>query len=112
MSLASRRMISASYVSQCGQRCKETGSSLRGVEKIVGGIRHAELLIGMRSIATRRGRLAAFGVEALDGGGPQEHAVALVADHLDEQPWNGIGVRRRRVGDGFSGDTAAVIRLP
>jgi len=35
-----------------------------------------------------------------------------MAKDRDEKPWNGIGVRRRRIGNGLAGDTAAVVRFP
>jgi hypothetical protein len=44
------------------------GARLRvisGVEKVVGGIGNADFPAGLRSVATGRGRVAAFGVEAL-----------------------------------------------
>src|SRR5271163_305790 len=66
---------------------------LRSVEKVVGGIRHANFLTGVYRIASGRGRLATFGVEALDGGGAGEDAAAVMAHDIDEKPGNGIGVR-------------------
>jgi hypothetical protein len=57
----------------------------------------------VRSVASRRWCFAAFGVEALDGCDAGENAAAIVADDVDEKPWNGIGVRRRRIGNGFAG---------
>src|SRR5580704_5866227 len=86
--------------------------SLRGVEEVVGGIRHAEFLADVRSVAAGRGRFAAFGVEPLDGCSAGEHTVAFVGDNVDEKPGNRIGVGRRSVGNGFAGDTAAVFRFP
>src|SRR5271154_915018 len=65
ISLASRRMISTSYVSQSRQRCKEKRRLLGRVEKIVGGIRHAHFLAGVRSVATGCWSFAAFRVQAL-----------------------------------------------
>jgi hypothetical protein len=63
-------------------------------------------------VATSGGGFATFGVEALNGGGAGEYASAVVADDVDEQPGNGVGIWRRNVGDGFTGDAAAVVGLP
>src|ERR1700686_359742 len=88
------------------------GGSLRGVEKVVGGVGDAEFLVCVGGIAAGGWRFAAAGVEALNGGGAGEHASTIVADDVDEKPGNGIGVRRWGVGDGFAGDAAAVVGLP
>ena len=58
------------------------------------------------------GGFTAFGVDALDAGGARENAVAFVADHVDKQPWDGVGIGRRSIGDGFAGDAAAIVRFP
>jgi hypothetical protein len=58
------------------------------------------------------GSFAALGVEALDGRGAGEDAVALVTDDMDEEPGNGVGIRRRGIGDGFSIDAAGVTGHP
>ena|ERR1700720_165499 len=90
----------------------KTGGSLRGVEEVVGGVWNAEFLADVRSVATGRRCLTPFGVEALDGRYAGEHAAAIVADDVDEKPRNRIGVRRRRVGNGFAGYAAAIVRFP
>jgi hypothetical protein len=84
----------------------------RHVEEIVSRVRDADFLADVRSVASGRWCFATFGVEALDGCDAGENAAAIVADDVDEKPWNGIGVRRRRIGNGFAGDTAAVARFP
>src|SRR5258706_10193196 len=84
----------------------------RDVEQVVSGIRHADFLADVRSVAAGRWRFATFGVEALDSCGARKHAGAVVAQKVDEKPGNGIGVRRRRIGNGFASDAAAVVRFP
>src|SRR5712692_1749851 len=84
----------------------------RGVEEVVSGVWHADFLANVRSVAAGRWCFATFGVEALDGCGAREHAATIVAEDVDEKPWNGISVRRRRIGNGFAGNTAAVTRFP
>src|SRR5713101_8449858 len=91
---------------------RKTEGSLLGVEKVVGGVWNAELLAEVRSVAARRRCFAPFGIETLDGCGAGQHAAAIVADDVDEKPRNRISVRRRRIGNGFAGNTAAVVRFP
>jgi len=69
------------------------GGLFPGVEKVVGGIGNADFLAAVRSVAAGRGRFAASGVEALDGGGAGEHAGTFVAHNVDQKPGNGVGVR-------------------
>jgi hypothetical protein len=70
-------------------------------------------LPGRRAKRRSRSRaLCRLCVEALDGCGAREHAGAFVPHTIDEQPGNGLRVRGGRVGNGFAGDTAAVLRLP
>src|SRR5229473_1442394 len=90
----------------------KTEGSLRGVEEVVGGVWNAEFLAEVRSVAAGGRCFAPFGVETLDGCGAGQHAAAIVADDVDEKPRNRIGVRRRRIGNGFAGNTAAVVRFP
>jgi hypothetical protein len=84
----------------------------RGVEEVVGGVGGANFLAGVRGIATGGGGFAAFGVDALDAGGARENAVPFVADYVDQQPWDGVGIGRRGIGDGFAGDAAVIVRFP
>ncbi len=65
----------------------------------------------MRSVAARSWGFATLGVQALDACGRRQHAVAIVADDLDEKPGNGIGVNRH-IGDGFASHAASVVCLP
>jgi hypothetical protein len=50
-------------------------------------------LAGVLRIAARRRRLAAFGVEALDGCGAGKYTVTTMAGDIHEKPGDGIGVR-------------------
>ena len=61
-------------------------------KKIVRGIGYAQFLAYMRRVAGC-GRLPSFGMEALNGCNPREHAVAPTAPDREQQPWNGIRVR-------------------
>src|SRR5258708_17438544 len=90
----------------------KTEGSLRGVEDVVGGVWNAEFLAEVRSVAAGGRCFAPFGVETLDGCCAGEHAAAIVADDVDEKPRNRLSVGRRRVGNGFAGNTAAVVRFP
>jgi hypothetical protein len=83
-----------------------------GVEEVVGGVGGAGFLAGVGGVAAGGGRFAAFGVEALDGGGAGEDAGAVMSEDGDEEPRNGIGIGRRSVGDGFAGDAAAIVGFP
>jgi hypothetical protein len=86
--------------------------SLGGEEEVVGGVGDAEFLAGMCCVAAGGGGFATFGVEALDGGGAGEYAAAFMADDIDEEPGDGIGVRRRCIRNSFAGDAATVVGLP
>jgi len=66
----------------------------------------------MIGVAVGGGSFAALGVDALDGSGPGEDAVALVADHMDKEPGNRIGIGGRGVGDGFAVDAACITSHP
>src|SRR5229473_3767772 len=90
----------------------KTEGSLRGVEEVVGGVWNAEFLAEVRSVAAGGRCFAPFGVETLDGCYAGERAAAIVADDVDEKPRNRLSVGRRRVGNGFAGNTAAVVRFP
>src|SRR6267143_5589705 len=90
----------------------KTEGSLRGVEEVVGGVWNAEFLAEVRSVAAGGRCFAPFGVETLDGCYAGQHAAAIVADDVDEKPRNRLSVGRRRVGNGFAGNTAAVVRFP
>ncbi len=93
-------------------RRKVKGGLFRRVQEVVSGVWDADFLADVRSVASGRWCLATFGVEALDGCDAGEHAAAIVTDDFDEKPGNGIGVRRRRIGNGFASNTAAVVCLP
>src|SRR5258708_9836721 len=90
----------------------KTEGSLRGVEEVVGGVWNAEFLAEVRSVAAGGRCFAPFGVQTLDGCYAGKHAAAIVADDVDEEPRNRLSVGRRRVGNGFAGNTAAVVRFP
>jgi len=62
------------------------------VEEIVGGIPHASFMAGLPSVAVGHGCFATFRVESLNGCDARKQAVAIVADDLDEQPGNRIGI--------------------
>src|SRR5580704_863146 len=85
---------------------------LRSVEKIVGGIGNTDFLARVCRVAAGCGGFASFGVEALNAGGAGKYAAAFMTHDVDKKPGNGIGIRRRHIGNGFAGDTAAVICLP
>jgi hypothetical protein len=91
---------------------KDEEELLGRVEEVVSGVRDADFLADVRSVASGPWRFATFRVEALDGCGAREHPAAFMAEDMDEKPWNGIGVRRRRTGNRFAGNTAAVARFP
>ena len=90
----------------------KTEKSLWGEEEVVGGVGNAEFLAEVRSVAAGRRCLAPVGVEALDGGSARKDAAAIVADDVDQKPGNRISVGRGRIGNGFAGDTAAVVGFP
>jgi hypothetical protein len=54
------------------------------VQEIVGGIRHADFLASVGSVAAGRGCFATLGVEALDGRDAREQSITLVADDIDK----------------------------
>src|SRR5580704_6629103 len=85
---------------------------LRGVEKVVGGVRHTNLLAGVHGIASGRGRFATFGVEAPNGRGAREHAAALVAHDVNEKPGNRIRIWRGHIRDSFARNTASIFCFP
>jgi hypothetical protein len=91
---------------------RRSAELLGGVEEVVGGVGGAKFLAGVGGVATGGGGFAAFGVKALDGGGAGEDAGAVVGEDGDEEPGDGIGVGRGSVGDGFTGDAAAIVGLP
>ena len=64
----------------------------RNKKEIVRGIGYAQFLASMCRI-TGCGRLPSFGIEALNGCNPCEHAVAPTAPDREQQPRNGIRVR-------------------
>jgi hypothetical protein len=81
-------------------------------EEVVGGIRDAHILTSMRAVATWGGSLASLRVKTLDRSNSSEDAFPAVAHHRYQEPRDGVVVGRRRIGCGFSGDAAAVIRFP
>jgi hypothetical protein len=57
-------------------------------------------------------RLATFRIEALDGSGMREHAVAGVTGNFDEKPGDGFYIRGRNGDGNFADDAAAIVGLP
>jgi hypothetical protein len=90
----------------------EVDLRLGGKEEVVGSVGRAEFLAGVIGIATRAWRFATFGVDALDGGGSCEDASAFMADDVDEEPGDGIGVGRGSVGDGLAVDATGIAGHP
>ena len=89
------------------------GASVRGgVEKIVGGIRGAVFRAAMSVIAAGGRRLAALGVNSLDGGYVCENAGAGMIRGYEQKPRDGAGVGRVLACDDFADDFAAVVVLP
>jgi hypothetical protein len=81
-------------------------------EDIVGRIGDAEFLADVVGVASRRGGLAAFGVDALERGDRNEDACPAVTYDLHQQPWDGASVGGRGVGSGFAGNAATVGGFP
>src|SRR5579859_1181330 len=69
-------------------------------------------MAGVQGVAARGWGFAALGVQAQDGCGARKHAAAVVADDVDQEPWKGIGVGRRCICSGLTGNTATVVRFP
>ena len=86
---------------------------MRGVEVVIGRIAalHFCVLLGGRALGGRW-RHAPLGVNALDGGDSAEHSFAGMAGHRNQQPGNRIRVWRIGLGDGLTGNLAAVVVLP
>ena len=92
---------------------REAPASLRrSVEVIVGGVAAFGFGVDVRRVAAFGRRLAAVGVDALNGGHVAEQAVAGVTHDIHQQPRNGIGIERVDVRCGFAGDFAAIFQLP
>src|SRR5882724_1108789 len=91
---------------------KACANSFWTVEKIVGGVGDTDFLVDVVGVAAGGRGFATFSIEALDGSGAGESAVAIAADDLDKQPGNGFGIRRSNRDGGFAGNAGAVICLP
>jgi hypothetical protein len=64
------------------------------------------------SVAPGGRGFAALGVQALDGSGTRKDAIAFVADDMNEEPRNGIGIGRGSVRNSFAIDAAGVASQP
>ena len=84
----------------------------RSEEEIVGGIGDAEFLTGMSRIATGRGSLSAFRVQALDGRDTGEYALSAMVHDGHQQPGNRIRVRRRCICGCLALDAATITSFP
>ena len=84
----------------------------RGKEGVVGGVRDTGFLVDVAGVAAGGGSFAAFGVEALDGGGVREDAVAFMAGDVNEEPGYGVRVGRVHAGNSFTVDTTGVCGHP
>ncbi len=85
----------------------------RGVEVIIRGVAalHFGVLLCGATLGSR-GRLTAFGVNSLDGVDVAEHAFSGMAGNRNQQPGNRIRVGRIDLGDGLTGNLAAVVVFP
>jgi len=88
-------------------------SFCRRVEVIIGRVAalHFGVLLCGITVGSR-GRLAALGVNSLDGVDSAEHPFAGMAGNRNQQPGNRVRVGRIGLGDGLPGNLAAVVAFP
>jgi hypothetical protein len=88
------------------------GVGFTGVKVIIGGISALALGVDVGGVAAFCGRFAVVSVHALNGRDVEKQTVSGAADDMDEKPRNRVGIGRVDVGDGFTGDLAAIGQLP
>ena len=84
----------------------------RRVEIILGGIRTLRFRAAMGGVTPAGRRLAAFGVNALNGGDFGERSAAGVTGNVEQQPGDIGGIRSVFASCRLGGDFAAIGQFP